>query len=44
MTQERYYHGLGKRKTAIAQVRLFLEPGGVFINGKPIDEAMPWKP
>ena len=44
MTQQRYYHGLGKRKTAIAQVRLFLEPGGVFVNGKPIDEAMPWKP
>ena len=46
MTQEseRYYHGLGKRKTAIAQVRLFLQPGGIVVNGKPMEEAFPWKP
>ena len=46
MTQDsgRYYHGLGKRKTAIAQVRLLLQPGGIAINGKPLEEAFPWKP
>lgn len=42
MTQERYYHGVGKRKTAIAQVRLFAQPGGIVINGKPLEEAFPW--
>ena len=42
MTQERYYHGVGKRKTAIAQVRLFAQPGAILINGKPLEEASPW--
>ena len=42
MTQERYYHGVGKRKTAIAQVRLFAQPGAILINGKPLEEAFPW--
>ena len=42
MTQERYYHGVGKRKTAIAQVRLFAHPGAILINGKPLEEAFPW--
>jgi small subunit ribosomal protein S9 len=43
MTQERYYHGLGKRKTAIAQVRLYAQPGGIIVNGKPLEEALPWE-
>ena len=42
MTQERYYHGVGKRKTAIAQVRMFAQPGAILINGKPLEEAFPW--
>ncbi len=42
MTQERYYHAVGKRKTAIAQVRLFAQPGAILINGKPLEEAFPW--
>lgn len=36
---EKYYQSIGRRKTAIAQVRLF--PGGngkVTINGKPLNE------
>ncbi|MBI2935424.1 MAG: 30S ribosomal protein S9 [Chloroflexi bacterium] len=39
---ERYYSGTGKRKTAIAQVRLY--PGGssITINGRPFSEVFPW--
>ena len=44
MTQETYYHGVGKRKTAIAQVRLYIQPGGIVINGKPMEEVIPWRP
>ena len=41
-TQTTYYYGTGKRKTAIAQVRLY--PGGdsITINGKPLEEVLPW--
>ncbi len=42
-TTQSYYYGTGKRKTAIARVRLY--PGGsgtVVVNGKPIEEALPW--
>jgi small subunit ribosomal protein S9 len=42
-TAQSYYYGTGKRKCAIARVRLY--PGGsgtVVINGKPIEEALPW--
>ena len=43
MTEQQYYHGVGKRKTAIAQVRLYTQPGRIVINGKPLEEAFPWK-
>jgi len=42
-TADKYYYGTGKRKTAIAKVRLY--PGGtgaVVVNGKPLEEALPW--
>ena len=42
-TQREYYYGTGKRKTAIARVRIYpsqKEPS--LINGKPIDEVFPW--
>jgi len=42
-TQKEYYYGTGKRKTAIARVRIYLsqkEPS--LINGKPIEEVFPW--
>ena len=42
MTQEQYYYGTGKRKTAIAKVRLYTQPGNVVVNGKPLEEAFPW--
>ena len=50
-TEQQYYYGTGKRKTAIARVRLYLdvarpgEPGPaslIRINGKPLEEALPW--
>ena len=40
---QQYYHGTGKRKTAIAQVRLFASDGGpIIVNGKPMDEYFGW--
>ena len=44
MTQQHYYYGVGKRKSAIAQVRLYTQPGGIVVNGKPVSEAFPWAP
>ena len=41
--QQTYYAATGKRKTAIARVRLY--PGDLGqdqVNGKPIEEAFPW--
>lgn len=43
--QQRYYQGTGKRKTAIAQVRLYLEDdraGRFSINDRSLEEAFPW--
>ena len=42
MTQEHYYYGTGKRKTSIAKVRLYTQPGNVVVNGKPLEEAFPF--
>ena len=42
-TTQSYYYGTGKRKSAIARVRLY--PGGsgtIVVNGKPVEEALPW--
>lgn len=46
-----YFYGTGKRKTAIAQVRIYTKGGGdigpagrVQVNGKPLEVAIPWKP
>ncbi len=49
-TTQQYYYGTGKRKTAIARVRLYLsvspeQVGSVSqfqINGKPMEEVLPW--
>ena len=41
-TQQRYYYGTGKRKTAVAQVRLYPGRGGITVNDKPFEEAIPW--
>ena len=39
MSEEKYIWATGKRKCAIAQVRLFTGEGGITINGRPYDEA-----
>ena len=41
MTQNNYYYGTGKRKTAIAQVRIYPGKGQVTINEKTLDEVFP---
>ena len=49
-TDKLYYYGTGKRKTAIAKVRLYPNLGEgdpslasqIQINGKPLNEAFPW--
>ena len=38
---KQYHHGTGRRKTAIAQVRITPGVGAVVINSKPIEEALP---
>ncbi len=41
MSSQSYFHGTGRRKCAIAQVRLFTGKGGVVINGKTLEEQVP---
>ncbi len=44
-TQQEYYYGTGKRKCAIAKVRLYLDDGGpVLVNSKPMEEYFNWRP
>src|SRR3990170_5019231 len=40
-TQVAYYYGTGRRKTAVARVRLLPGDGTIVINGKPLKEAFP---
>ena len=43
MTQQNHYYGAtGKRKTAVAQVRLYAGEGIVLVNGKPLEAVLPW--
>ncbi|MEX0762332.1 MAG: 30S ribosomal protein S9 [Dehalococcoidia bacterium] len=41
MTEQQYYYGTGRRKNAIARVRVYNSPGGVTVNGKPLEEVFP---
>jgi small subunit ribosomal protein S9 len=41
MSEESYVWGTGKRKCAIAQVRLFSGRGEIIVNDKPYEEAFP---
>ena len=44
-TQQRYYYATGKRKCAIAKVRLYLDDGGpMVVNGKPMEEYFNYEP
>ena len=39
MTDQRYYYGWGRRKSAVAKVRVYPGSGGMTINGKPAEEV-----
>jgi small subunit ribosomal protein S9 len=41
MTDAAYVWGTGRRKCAVAQVRLYAGEGGILINGKPHTELFP---
>jgi len=38
---ERYFHGTGRRKTAVARVRLYPGTGEIMVNGKGYMEVFP---
>jgi len=38
---QRYYYATGRRKTAVARVRLFQGTGEIMVNGKPAQEYFP---
>ncbi len=42
MTQQHYYYGTGRRKTSVARVRLYMEPGTTVVNGKAMEEFFGW--
>ena len=42
MEQKHYYYGTGRRKSAVARVRLFQERGPMVVNGKPMEELFTW--
>ena len=43
--QQQYFYGTGKRKTAIAQVRLYPGDGRVpTVNDKPLEQYFNWQP
>ena len=39
---QHYYYAIGKRKTSVAQVRLYTDSGANQVNGKPLEEVFPW--
>ncbi|MEW6033746.1 MAG: 30S ribosomal protein S9 [Chloroflexota bacterium] len=41
MTTETYYRGTGRRKCAVAQVRLLPGSGTITVNGKPLESFFP---
>ncbi len=41
MDKQAYHHGTGRRKTAVAQVRLMPGGGAVIVNGTPYEELFP---
>ena len=40
MAEQRYYYGTGRRKTSVARVRVLPGPGGIIVNGKPVEEVL----
>jgi len=41
MDKQSYFHGTGRRKTAVAQVKLTVGNGAIIIDGKPLEERFP---
>jgi len=41
MNKRTYFHGTGRRKTAVAQVRLMAGNGAIIVNGTPYEERFP---
>jgi len=41
LEKQEYFYGTGKRKTAVAQVRLLPGNGTIIVNGKPYEELFP---
>jgi small subunit ribosomal protein S9 len=41
MDKQSYFHGTGRRKTAVAQVKLTSGNGTIIIDGKPLEERFP---
>jgi len=41
LSEQHYYYGTGRRKNAVARVRVYNTPGGITVNGKPLEEAIP---
>jgi len=41
MEKQTYFYGVGRRKTAVAQVRLLPGDGTVIVNGVPYEERFP---
>jgi small subunit ribosomal protein S9 len=40
MASEHYYYGLGRRKSAVARVRLYPGTGTVVVNGSPLESVI----
>lgn len=38
MTNEQYYYSTGRRKSAVARVRLYPGDGSIIVNEKPVDQ------
>jgi len=38
LSEQAYFYGTGKRKTAVAQVRIMPGNGAVIVNGKPFED------
>ena len=41
MDKQTYFHGTGRRKTAVAQVKLTAGNGAIIVNGTPYEERFP---
>ena len=39
LSEQAYFRGTGRRKTAVAQVKLMKGKGAIIVNGKPLEEV-----